>query len=293
MYKWKIFTEKMKAKKLEWNVSLLVILVLLASSVIALLSINQIQHLITYGNMTFNYFRSYYLAKAGTELWLTEVYNRDSWFENQIQSGDAIITENLVWNYTGFNPYFTMDIKSNFESITDDIRFGCESGNKIRLLSWEWIVIPLFKDITSWRNNILNPMYGNLQWLSQGDINSINLSDISPTGSELIFWFFVFDDNQNMLEIEVQTWTNLNSFTRGIWDYDDNAQKYLTIKNPWNGSVEFCVKWRSNQKLPYSDALITVQANYADMEVWLQSVVKRQTPSWSMNVLWGVDLSSL
>ncbi len=293
MFKLKKFIKIIKFKKLNGNVSLLIVLVLLASSVIALLSINQIKHLITYGNMTFNYFRSYYLAKAGTELWLTEVYNRDSWFEDTIQSGHAIVTGNLVWNYTGFNPYFTMKIESNFKSITDDIRFGCESGNKIKLLSWEWIVIPLFKDITSWRNIILNPMGGILQWLRKTDIDNINLSDISPNGSELIFWFFVFDDNQNMLEIEVQTWKFLNGFLSGIWNYDDYDQKYLTIKNPWNSSVEFCVEWRGNQKLPYSDALITVQANYADMEVWLQSIVKRQTPSWSMNVLWGVDLSSL
>ncbi len=57
-------TKSFIKKKLSGNVSLLVILILLASSVIALLSINQIQHLLTYGNMTFNYFRSYYLAKA-------------------------------------------------------------------------------------------------------------------------------------------------------------------------------------------------------------------------------------
>jgi hypothetical protein len=67
---------KIRNKKLKGNVSLLVIFVLLASSVISLLSINQIQRLLTYGNMTFNYFRAFYLAKAGTELGLTEVYNR-------------------------------------------------------------------------------------------------------------------------------------------------------------------------------------------------------------------------
>ena len=42
----------------------------------------------------------------------------------------------------------------------------------------------------------------------------------------------------------------------------------------------------NNVLIPYSDSLITVRGNYGDMEVWLQSVVKRQTPSWSMNVLW-------
>jgi ABC-type microcin C transport system permease subunit YejE len=74
----KIRMSKIRNKRLKGNISLLVILILLASSVIALLSINQIQRLISYGNMTFNYFRAFYLAKAGTELGLTEVYNRDN-----------------------------------------------------------------------------------------------------------------------------------------------------------------------------------------------------------------------
>jgi hypothetical protein len=31
--------------------------------------------------MTFNYFRAFYLAKAGTEFGLTEVYNRENGFQ--------------------------------------------------------------------------------------------------------------------------------------------------------------------------------------------------------------------
>jgi len=60
----KNFIAKIRNRRLKGNVSLLVIFILLASSVIALLSINQIQRLLTYGNMTFNYFRAFYLAKA-------------------------------------------------------------------------------------------------------------------------------------------------------------------------------------------------------------------------------------
>jgi len=56
---------------------LLVIFVLLASSLIALLAMSQLQHLMSYGNQTFNFFRAHYLAKAGLELSLTEVYLRD------------------------------------------------------------------------------------------------------------------------------------------------------------------------------------------------------------------------
>jgi hypothetical protein len=64
-------------------------------------------------------------------------------------------------------------------------------------------------------------------------------------------------------------------------------KKYLTIKNPWDsdGIVSFCV-YNNNNLIPYSDYLITVQANYWDMEVWLQSVVKNWIPYWALDVLW-------
>lgn len=290
MFKREKIIKKMKVKKLNGNISLLVILVLLASSVIALLSINQIQHLMTYWNMTFNYFRSYYLAKAWTELWLTELYNRDSWFENMVESGDAIVNDNLVWNYVAFNPYFTMDIESNFDILTDDIRFGCENWNKIELLPWDGVVIPLFKDETQGTKNILNPTIGDLKGLKENEIRSIKFKDNNPNNLNLIFWYFVFK-GQDMYDIEVVNWSDLESFLNSLHVYDGD-KKYLTIKNPpkSDSAVEFCIEWGKNQKLSYSDAIITVRWNYANMEVWLQSVVKRQSPSWSLNVLGDANL---
>ena len=149
----KKFISKIRNKRLKGNVSLLIIFILLASSVIALLSINQIQRLLTYWNMTFNYFRAFYLAKAGTELWLTEVYNSWDGFNDEILGGSSIVQDNLVWIYSGFNPYFTMNISWNFQYLTDDVRYtnNCDDdNNKITLGTWEWIMLSLFRDNTQW-----------------------------------------------------------------------------------------------------------------------------------------------
>jgi hypothetical protein len=78
------------------NISLLVIFVLLASSLIALLTMHQIQNLMSYGATTSNYFRAYYLAKAGLELALTEANIREAGFEMEVLSGDAIVAENVL-----------------------------------------------------------------------------------------------------------------------------------------------------------------------------------------------------
>lgn len=278
-------------KKLKGNISLLVILILLASSVIGLLSINQIQRLITYWNQTFNYFRAFYLAKAWTELGLTEVYYREAGFNHSINSWDAIVSWNLNESFSGFNPYFEMTISGSFTTLTNDIKNQSCSWNKITLWTGEWIMISLFFDTTSWFDNILSDSWNheNMSWI-------INLSLSWSIESELTFAFFTYKyDNSPevkdyvMNDIVVKTWNNLKSFLNNEVSElinDTYYKKYLTIKNSWNRPVEFCV-YKGWELIPSSDSLITVRGNYGDMEVWLQSVVKKWVPDWALNVLWS------
>lgn len=265
-------------KKLKGNISLLVILILLASSVIGLLSINQIQRLITYWNQTFNYFRAFYLAKAWTELGLTEVYYREAGFNHSINSWDAIVSWNLNEAYSGFNPYFEMTISGSFTTLTNDIKNqSCDSWNKITLWTGEWIMLSLFFDTTSWLDTILSDSwtFKPMSWL-----NKLSLSGNNP---ELTFAFFKYDNNGNMDDVYVSTWTNLSDFLSKN-SIGDGKKWYLTIKNSWSEEVSFCVynNWNS---IPSSDSLITVRGNYGDMEVWIQSVVKKWVPDWALNVL--------
>lgn len=282
---------KLRNKRLKGNISLLVILILLASSVISLLSINQIQRLLTYGNMTFNYFRAFYIAKAGTELWLTEVYNSGDGFTHSLSGDNPIIQNNLVWIYTGFNPYFSMNITWRFNVLTDDIRESdkCSEGNKIKLATWAGIMLSLFSDDTEGLNNILSDGK-HLTILSNYNSLSLWSSD-----SELTFALFAYgkdkDNIESMTDIVVHTWNSLSSF----FDEDDvkkfinnntNVEKkYLTIKNSWTEDVEFCITKDGGGDVPYSNFLITVFWHYGDMEVGLQSVVKKWVPDWTLNVL--------
>lgn len=268
---------KIRNKKLKGNISLLVILILLASSVISLLSINQIQRLITYGNMTFNYFRAFYIAKAGTELWLTEVYNSGDGF-NQVLSGDFITTWNFLSGYEWFEPHFNMTITWSFATLTNDIRNSDCSWNKIKLATWAWIMLSLFSDGTNGLENILSD---NKNFKNLDNFNKLSLKDwVLP--SNLTFAFFTYSGDA-MTDIVVGTWKNL-------WDFLNTKkipyeQKwYLTIKNSWTEDVEFCVTM-DGRLIPYSDSLITVFWHYGDMEVGLQSIVKKQVPDWTLNVI--------
>ena len=286
---------KIRNKRLKGNISLLVIIILLASSVISLLSINQIQRLITYWNQTFYYFRAFYLAKAWTELGLTEVYHSEAWFEHTVNSWSAIVSWNLVWIYSGFNPYFNMNISWNFLYLTEDVRHTDNCDNKITLGTWEWIMLSLFRDDTG-KSDSVNQIFSDDA--SEKNINKLdNINDLSlewPIESELTFAFFTYkyDDSHEvkdyvMNDIVVKTWYDLKSFLNnevsGLINSD--SKKYLTIKNSWDKPVKFCVykKW---DLIPYSDSLITVFWHYGDMEVWIQSVVKKWVPDWTLNVIY-------
>ena len=291
-------------KKLKGNVSLLVILILLASSVIGLLSINQIQRLLTYGNMTFNYFRAYYLAKAWTELGLTEVYYREAGFNHEIKNTKdddgnitqyhAIIQNNFLWEklkewgykYEAFNPYFEMTISWSFQYLTDDVRYTtkCEDENKITLGTWEWIMLSLFSDKT---NNLKDMFTGttNKNLTQLKNITDFKMEWLDPSGSNFTFWFFTYDEKGNMNKVIVSKDVDLKSFLKDK-SINDNEKGYLTIKNSWNEEMKFCISMNGSL-IPSSDSLITVRGNYADMEVWLQSVVKKWVPDWTLNVLWN------
>ena len=300
------FISSIRNKKLKGNVSLLVILILLASSVIALLSISQIQHLITYWDMTFNYFRAFYLAKAWTELGLTEVYNSGDWFKHNIdwiipkKDDDSELSElmqiNFAWEdnkYIWAKPYFTMDIESNFKTLTNDIRNSdsCNDDNKIKLKPGDGIMLSLFSDNTKDFDKILSDETSKKTFTPQHNIWKLSL-DGWDHNSELTLALFTYNQNSNweeyMEDIVVQKDWDLQPFlarpdTKNLIN-KTMTKKYITIKNSWPVSTSFCIK-KDNELIPYSNALITVRGHYADMEVWLQSVVKKDVPYWSLNVL--------
>ena len=77
------------------NISILVIFVLLASSLLGVLAINFVQSMMKQSATVYNYYQSYYLAKAGVELGLAELGHRGVGFE-QIFSDPLFMSGNFL-----------------------------------------------------------------------------------------------------------------------------------------------------------------------------------------------------
>ena len=185
-----------------------------------------------------------------------------------------------------------MTITGSFSTLTNDVRNSDCSWNKIRLTSWAWIMLSLFNDELSYSkeiNKILSD-YSLVDNLQNDNIKNIEFENINWKWwivDYFTFWLFDYDDDWNMNNIFVETW-NAGSLSNFLDHIDDLnwTRKYLTIKNPgtWDEVAEFCITM-GDELIPYSDFLITVFWHYGDMEVWLQSIVKKWVPDWTLNVL--------
>jgi hypothetical protein len=134
-------------KKKSGNISILVIFVLLASSLLGILSMNFVQQMMKQSATVHNYYKAYYLAKAGLELSLAQVTSRGVGFEYTISNEDAIVSGNF---FSGFDQSIyslstqisgmSMMLSKNFWQST-----GCDTP--YILAPGDTTIVPLFRDI--------------------------------------------------------------------------------------------------------------------------------------------------
>ncbi len=113
------------------------IFILLASALVSLLAMTQLKNLMKYGETTNNFFKAYYLSKAGLELALTEVSTRDVGFEiMEVDSGALVVKDNLHEYGKLYFPYWSRNMNARSNAL------------EVVLGPRENITIPLFVDET-------------------------------------------------------------------------------------------------------------------------------------------------
>lgn len=210
----------------KWNISILVIFILLASSLLGILSMNFVQQMMKQSAIVHSYYTTYYLSQAGIELGLTAIKTRGPWFDYIVNSWDAIIQDNLL---SGYSYSLSLSISGTAPLLSKNFRQGSWCNNPYVLSGGDSLIIPLFRDATIgtlWTLFTTGIAYSNLavlldelDFLPSGTHGDVTYGILILSGSDL---------SQN--GVFFQKWT----LQWGLYDFTQAFEEYLqTISDPY------------------------------------------------------------
>jgi len=289
-------------RKLRWNITIMVILVLLACSLMGILTIIFLRSLIEYTDDSYGYYKSYYVAKAWLELSLTEIENTDVWFSNEINSWN-IVNNNFScpWcNFTSRILWRSKLISNNFWQNSEDCQWWQE-------LSIPWLgsmVLPMYYDNSTnfselkWDSECL--LWNNCEILF-GELNKLELIN-SDMSKDLNIWIIFLSWGDISIEylymkkmlmkssIFQQYNANFNDYYSDLWllatlNSNINNQKllpYIVLSNPNSEEVKFCIK-NADVERPTTKYFVSSVWEYMWKTVGLQAIYEQPIPSFLIN----------
>jgi len=287
-------------RKLKWNVTIMVILILLACSLFGILTIIFLNSLISYTDDSYGYYKSYYTAKAWLELALTEINNSSAGFSHKINTWDNININNFdcVWCH------FQSEILWRSSFISENFWLWwetCDDENALTILSWWSMALPLFYDNSSDFAQLMSYSHC-LSWNDCDNqftqLNSLSLYFPANFNSQLYtgnIWLVFLSWDDVSWEYLYMTWMKLNSnllltyynkFLDMYWYV--NLLPYLVLSNPTvnNTDIKFCIK-SNDQKIPTTKYFISSVGEYMWKTVWLQAIYAQPVASFLVNpYLW-------
>lgn len=298
-----------KNNNLKWNISILIIFVLLISGLIGMLTMNFIKDMLRYTNDIYSYNKAYYQANAGMELALTEIDNSGIWFSNKINEWDSIFVD----NFDCVDCKLKMKLKWKTQYLSDKFWLGneCNDDNKFILQSGGSVVIPLFTQVEPWNHaNILHNNFNNINDVLDYDKDILHYTDYFNFKSEdfsknFNIWLFVLSGNDiqtDLIYIKSLSWKEdmIKDYFDMYKEYynwegvlgNEDYFMYLIISNVENDEVSFCINidlvtiphWNwSIIQLPTMNYFVNSLASYGDKTVWLQAIYRQPIPDFLIN----------
>lgn len=279
--------------KKKWNISILVIFVLLASSLLGILSMNFVQQMMKQSAVVHSYYKSYYLAKAGLEFWLTALSVRGVGFEYTINSWDVVIRDNFAtWTH------LSLSISWLTSLLSKNPRQGSGCDHPYLLSGWQSIIVPLLRDGYT----------GDAAGIFTTPISTQNLADVlkqdkiafAPRGEgKMIFgillltWGELYENGTYS-----HSWNRNDGFTSFIKSFEEYYSQldltianwyanadfryslYLIITNTDTSEQSFCLETSSPYLLPTDTFFLASQSSYGNQSVALDATYAQPIPSF-------------
>ncbi|MFA6256267.1 MAG: hypothetical protein WC606_03715 [Candidatus Absconditabacterales bacterium] len=295
----------MKSKK--GNISILVIFVLLASSLLGILSMNFVQQMMQQSAVVNSYYKTYYLSKAGIELGFSAIKHRGVGFEYMVNTGSDIVSNNFFSEHN-----FSLSISISGTASLLSKKFWQESGSGCTypyvLSGGESLIIPLFRD------NYTGPVagsfepgiyYQNLADLFKNDkiqIETVDSPDSVTFGLLILSGEDLYENGIFFRSGSLNT-NSLNEFRTAFETYmmeinptlandygspqfiEDGFKIYFMISNTAQTQQSFCLQTVSTPLemvyvLPTDTFFLQSQASYGNQQVALDASYAQPIPGF-------------
>jgi len=260
----------------KWNINIFVIFVLLAVSLLGLLTVLSVQRIMNYRNLIRWYAQSYYYAKAGIETMLTLKNSRGLGFEYVL--GTWLFSSNFECDNCEWN--VRMVARNRFTENTYWQKDSCDSG--FVLWIWELKLVAMFYD-KGGENNLKDLLEAEIEYENLLEKrNSMYLKNLKWENDniDLIIWL-VWSGKTFIQNYSGLSYKNLSDFWNSysaLWDFMDHEDAYLVFANNSNEELNLCFGFDPEIRFAQDDVLIDSFARWRDFGVSLNAIIRSSVP---------------
>ncbi len=266
----------------KWNISIIVLFVLAISSLLAILTFQNIKSIIQNNIENIFYQKSLYITKAWTELGLAISNWYWIWFEDKISQNGQINK-----NFNCKNCWFDLNISNRSRNLITSIAWDqqeCTQNNAIQLKQWDSFVLPLFVDQRKISKLDLNKYESILPYRNKNDENiSMILLNNNSSWVDLLLYFAIWKENYKPSIYDVifktYTWITKNKASFLITNFMYDTNNFNESQNSWNTTIKNKIQkfWK------YPNFLIIKNPTHCPSNSLNPNQIIKITKNWQYN----------
>lgn len=275
----------------KWNISILVLFVLLASSLLGVLTMTFVQHMMKQTATLYTYYQSYYLAKAGIEFGLAQLPFRGIWFEYIVNTGNLLLASNFLCASKWCD--FSFSLSGTSSELSEKFWEGSGCLSPFTLKTGQSLLFPLVKDIGISSGSFL--FSG--QIFNKNLYKEIKTAKIITTDTVPIVYGMLVLSGWDLASdwIYFQTWV---FDTDGLWKFLKNFEEHIQLPTLITNSnispyalylmvssldhpLSFCLS--SSESLPTQQYYLKSLGHYHQQSIWLEAIYRQPIPDFLMN----------
>lgn len=279
--------------KKKGNISLLVLFILVACSLLGIIAVQYTRHMAIQTGQIYNYYKTYYLAKWGSEIGLSLMQLRWAGYSWEIKQDDPFVQQNVRTGNA-----FSLKIQGDNSLLSEGHPDTENCIQPLIIQKEESLILPLFTDTPELdisQHFSENKFYKNksdllkmisITWLDTP--RDIWVGIIISSGgilSELGIFFtsWTFEGNNFFALLTSKIQTSFNTTTNSAImnrEREQWLQNYLIIANKDDQDLRFCLTLPDNKTLALPKTYISSFGYAGTNKMGLETIYQQPIPSY-------------